>query len=120
MFCGLPVIVATLPMFEPVASASSRGTGERRRRATSMTIGVNTRQIVSLTNSAESTPAAATTTANEQRRVRDARRDFCRATQTEEARQPQVRDQHHHPEQQDDACGSRCQRRRRRTADRRR
>ncbi len=57
MFCGLPVIVAALPMFDAVASASRYGSGRcRRAHATSSTIGVNTRQIVSLTKSADSTP----------------------------------------------------------------
>ena len=62
MFCGLPVIVATLPMLEPVATPRSSGTGERLvKRAASMTIGANTRQMVSLTKSADRMPAANTT-----------------------------------------------------------
>jgi hypothetical protein len=60
--CGLPVIVATLPMFDPVASARRTGSGlSRRNRVTSMTTGVSTRHTGSLTNSAESRPAAADT-----------------------------------------------------------
>ena len=62
MFCGLPVIVATLPMFDAVASASRYGTARwPRDSATSIRIGVNTRQIVSFTKSADSTPVVNTT-----------------------------------------------------------
>ena len=62
MFCGLPTIVAVLPMFDPVASASRYGTGSwRRADARSRTSGVNATQMVSLTKTAERSPLAATT-----------------------------------------------------------
>src|SRR6478609_1574060 len=74
MFCGLPVIVATLPMFEPVASASSTGSGLRRRGRDD---------------------------AHQRDRMGDAAGDAAR-DEAEEARQLQVRDEHHHAEQQDE------------------
>jgi hypothetical protein len=57
MFCGLPVIVATLPMFDAVATAMTYGTaGTLSRCAICTTNGVMTRQTMSLTRNAESTP----------------------------------------------------------------
>jgi hypothetical protein len=54
-------MVAALPMFDAVASASRYGSGGSRLACTTpTTIGVKIKQIVSLTNSADSTPAAAT------------------------------------------------------------
>ena len=62
MFCGLPVIVATLPMFDAVATASRYGTGASpSRRAMCRTNGVITRHTMSLTRNAESTPQVKTT-----------------------------------------------------------
>ena len=61
MFCGFPVMAATLPMFDAVASAIRRARTRPRDRAISMSTGVKTRQIVSLTKSADSVPAANTT-----------------------------------------------------------
>src|SRR5262249_21410921 len=61
MFCGLPVTVAALPMLDAVASARRYGSGRcRRASATSMTTGVNTRQIVSWRKSADSPPVTKT------------------------------------------------------------
>ena len=57
MFCGLPTSVATLPMFELVASAIRYGSkGNFPRWITVTTSGVNIRQIVSFTKSAERIP----------------------------------------------------------------
>ena len=68
MFCGLPVMVATLPMFEAVASASRYGSGRWPRAiAISMTIGVKIRQMVSLTKSAERMPLTNTTATSSSR-----------------------------------------------------
>ena len=62
MFCGLPVMVATLPTFEAVATANRYGMGLRFTAVTSSsTSGVITKQIVSLTKKAESVPDASTT-----------------------------------------------------------
>jgi len=59
MFCGLPVIVATLPIFDAVATASRYGMGWRLTAVTSSsTSGVITKQIVSFTKKAESVPDA--------------------------------------------------------------
>ena len=64
MFWGLPVRVATLPTLAAVARASRYGTGGSRSwRTTASTTGARTRQITSLTKSAERTPAARATTA---------------------------------------------------------
>ncbi len=65
MFCGLPVIVATLPMFDAVATAITYGsTGRRRRRARWIANGVITRQTTSLTRNADSSPLLKTTVGN--------------------------------------------------------
>ena len=57
MFCGLPVIVAALPIFDAVATAITYGTGgSLSRRAMCTTNGVITRQTMSLTRNAESSP----------------------------------------------------------------
>ena len=65
MFCGFPVIVAVLPMFEAVATASRWGMGGNPRRcATCSTNGVITRQTMSLTRNAESRPLVKITVAN--------------------------------------------------------
>ena len=57
MFCGLPVMVAALPIFDAVATASRYGTGFRRNVSViSRTSGVSTRHIVSLTKKAENNP----------------------------------------------------------------
>jgi len=61
MFCGLPVIVATLPMFDAVATANRYGMGLRLTPTMiSSTSGVITKQIVSFTKKAESVPDAST------------------------------------------------------------
>jgi hypothetical protein len=65
MFCGLPVIVAALPTFEAIATASRYGTGLRRsERVTSITIGVITRHTASLTRNAEKAAAVIATVAS--------------------------------------------------------
>ncbi len=57
MFCGLPVIVAVLPMFDAVATASRYGTGLTPiRRVAFNANGTMTRQMMSLTKNAESSP----------------------------------------------------------------
>jgi len=57
MFCGLPVMVATLPMFDAVATARRYGSGfTPMRRVAVRTKGTMTRQMMSLTKNAESTP----------------------------------------------------------------
>ena len=58
MFCGLPVIVATLPMFDAVATASTirAPAAAPSRRAMCSTNGVITRQTMSFTRNAESRP----------------------------------------------------------------
>src|SRR5579883_3073208 len=62
IFCGLPVIVAVLPIFEAMAIASRYGAGLRLSRETSSrTSGVSTRQIASLTRKAEKKPEVAMT-----------------------------------------------------------
>ena len=64
MFWGLPVIVATEPMFDAVASPTRYGIGCRRsRRQRPSTSGVSATQTTSLTRNAESTPDSAIVTA---------------------------------------------------------
>ena len=59
MFCGLPVMLATLPIFEAVATARRYGSGLMPiRRVSASTIGTMTRQMMSLTKNADSTPLA--------------------------------------------------------------
>ena len=65
MFCGLPVIVATLPTLEASGMASKYGIGSRFKRLTrSSTSGVMTRQMASLTRKAENEPATTTIASN--------------------------------------------------------
>ena len=102
MFCGLPVIVATLPMLDPMATASSNGSGDSpRSAATSSTMGVNIRHTVSLTNIADSTPAATVMATTSARGLLDVSGDQPRG-RAEERRHLQMGDEHHHPEQQDE------------------
>ena len=62
MFWGLPVIVATLPILEDVATASRNGSGLTRiRRVIVSTSGAITRQMMSFTKKAERIPLAAIT-----------------------------------------------------------
>src|SRR4051794_41955411 len=57
MFCGLPVMVATLPMFELVATASKYGSGGRFIRLVMLsTKGTMTRHTMSFTKNAERIP----------------------------------------------------------------
>ena len=64
MFCGLPVIVATEPIFEAVARPTRYGIGGRFRRWQRWsTSGVNATQTTSLTRNAERTPEMAIVTA---------------------------------------------------------
>ena len=102
MFCGLPVMVATLPMFDAMATASRYGTGLRpSRRVISSTSGVSTRHMVSLTKNAEKTPATSTMPeSSTQRAVRVIHHPG--ADQGEEAGEPQVGHHDHHAEEQDD------------------
>ena len=61
MFCGFPVMVATLPILAAMATASRYGTGLRRSLPViSTTRGVRTRHMVSLTKKAEKMPATRT------------------------------------------------------------
>ncbi len=65
MFCGLPVIVATEPMFEAVARPTRYGIGGRFSRWQRWsTSGVNATQTTSLTRNAESTPERTIVTAS--------------------------------------------------------
>ena len=65
MFCGLPVMVATLPMLLPVASAIRSGAASiSRMRATSMSGAASDRQTTSLMKNAASTPEASTVIAS--------------------------------------------------------
>ena len=65
MFCGLPVIVATLPIFAAMATARRYGIGFRRsRRVISSTSGVSTRHMVSFTKNAEKKPDTSTIAAS--------------------------------------------------------
>ena len=65
MFCGLPVIVATEPMFEAVARPTRYGIGGRFRRWQRWsTSGVRATQTTSLTRNAERTPERAIVTAS--------------------------------------------------------
>jgi hypothetical protein len=60
-FCGLPVRVATLPAFDPNATASRYGMGGSSASSTIRTTrGVIMRHTVSFTRSAESPPAVNT------------------------------------------------------------
>jgi hypothetical protein len=71
----LPTIVATLPTFAPIATASRNGTGSRPiASAASITSGVRSRQTVSFTNSAESAPDSPTTSTSSVRGACDQRR----------------------------------------------
>ena len=57
MFCGFPTSVATLPILALVASAIRNGSsGSLPRLITATTSGVNIKQIVSLTSSADRIP----------------------------------------------------------------
>lgn len=57
MFCGLPVKVTTLPMLEEVANAMRKGTGlSFVWFKASIRSGVNIKQIVSFTKSADRMP----------------------------------------------------------------
>src|SRR5579864_1472394 len=57
MFCGLPVIVATLPIFEAVATASKNGSGCRRiLLVRTKTKGTITKQTMSFTRNADRIP----------------------------------------------------------------
>ena len=61
MFCGFPVIVATLPTLEAIATPSKYGKGFSFADFTiSTTSGVKTRQIASLTRNAEKNPVSRT------------------------------------------------------------
>ena len=65
MFCGLPVILATLPIFDAVATANRYGNGSSRSlRVMLSTNGTITRQTISFTKNAESTPDVKTTAGN--------------------------------------------------------
>ena len=62
MFCGFPVILATLPIFDAVATANRYGNGSSRSlRVIFSTNGTITRQTISFTKNAESTPDVKTT-----------------------------------------------------------
>src|SRR5690606_16641151 len=70
MFWGLPVSVSTEPELEAVASAIRYGAGRTPSgRSTSSSSGVSTRQIVSLTKSADSAPEVRTTAASSMRPI---------------------------------------------------
>jgi len=65
MFWGFPVMLATLPIFEAVATASRYGSGlNPNLRVIFKTNGTITRHTMSFTKSAESTPEVKTTAGN--------------------------------------------------------
>jgi len=75
MSCGLPISVIALPTLAPVTSAIRYGTGFRRARSVARrTIGVKSRQIVSLTKSAERRPELTTSSTSIRRGVPERRR----------------------------------------------
>ena len=89
MFCGFPVIVATEPTFEAVASPTRYGIGGRfSRRVRSSTSGVRATQTTSLTRKAESTPDRPIVTARRGagRRTAAAIRSVARAKKPERRR----------------------------------
>ena len=63
MFCGFPVMVATLPTFDHVATARRYGSGAESARDAS-TKGTITRHTISFTKNAESTPDVNITAGN--------------------------------------------------------
>jgi len=70
MFCGFPVIVATLPIFDAVATANRYGNGSSRSlRLMLSTNGTITRQTISFTKNAESAPDVNTTAGNRRERA---------------------------------------------------
>src|ERR1700747_3723624 len=65
MFCGLPVMVAALPMFEAVARANKYGTaGLERRLHTCKINGAMKRHTTSLTRKADKIPLVKMTLGN--------------------------------------------------------
>ena len=100
MFCGLPVMLATLPMLDPVATASRYASGDRpMRRVMCSTNGTITRQMMSFTKNAESTPLVKITAGS---RCRAPSRSIATsATASKKPNQVQVGDNQHHREQQD-------------------
>ena len=65
MFCGLPVIVATLPMLDAVATASRCGSAFTPSRLVAVrTKGTITRQMMSLTKKADRIPLVNMTVGN--------------------------------------------------------
>ena len=102
MFCGLPVMVATLPILAAMATASRYGTGLRRSRPViSSTSGVSTRHMVSLTKKAEKTPETRTMPLKQEQRT-VGMLDHPGADHGEESREPQIGHHDHHAEQQQD------------------
>ena len=102
MFCGLPVIVATEPMFEAVARPTRYGIGGRFSRWQRWsTSGVKATQTTSLTRNAERTPERAIVTASRVERSGEPGGDLLRR-QGEEPGQAEVGHHHHHAEEQDD------------------
>ena len=71
IFCGLPVTERTDPTLAPIASPSRYGVGRTRSgpKAASRT-GVTTRQMVSLTKNADSSPPPTTTPSSRRSGVR--------------------------------------------------
>jgi len=71
MFCGLPVTDTTDPTLAPIASPIRYGLGlTRSGPSAASSTGVTTRQMVSFTNSAESSPPPTTTPSNKRSGVR--------------------------------------------------
>jgi hypothetical protein len=69
MFCGLPISVAAEPMLAAQASPIRKGSGASpRRRHRCATTGVIARQMTSLENTADSTPATTIIAASSPRR----------------------------------------------------
>src|SRR2546427_4496615 len=100
MFCGLPVIVATLPRLLAVARAIRYGTGRSPRLPTIwITSGVSTRQTTSFTKNADRTPAEAITATSRPSGLRA--RDRPGGHEAEEPREVEVGGDDHHPEKED-------------------
>ena len=103
MFCGLPVIVAALPMLLAVARPSSSGMGSTSAiSAASIIRGVSARHTTSLMKNAARRPDAATVIASIPKPDRARPSKAC-ATIRERAGQAQIRHHDHHPEQQGDS-----------------
>src|SRR5207302_785961 len=101
MFCGFPVIVATLPILAAIATASRYGIGLRSSRSAILaTSGVMTRQIASFSRKAENKPEVSVTVASSANGCRARYRPA--GDEAKESRQPQIADYDHHAEEKRD------------------